>query len=693
MKITAFLLLAICLHVSATSLAQNVTLSEHKAPLEKVLNDIRQQSGYVFFYNQDWMQQAQPVEVNVSNMPLDEALKLCFRGQPFDYAIVNRTIVLKLKEFPYSAKIPVPPVTVTGKVTDELGNPIIGVTVKQKDNPNNGSVTDAKGNYSLFVPDNNTVVSFSYVGYDSQELKAKDIPSGSVIILKVAENNLREVVINKGYYYEKKELSTGDVSVVGSKTIEQQPVSDPIQALIGQVAGLNIQQTSGVPGAYATIHIRGLNSIANGNDPYYIVDGVPFSAISLTDPKIGGGAFSMPNSNQNTGAGLSPFSALNPDDIESIEVLKDADATSIYGSKGANGVIIITTKKGKVGETKVNVNLNQGIGQVGHFMNLLGTQQYLQMRHEAFANDAITFPSINENPNDNNYDVNGVWDTTRYTNWQKVLIGNTAHYTNAQAGISGGNANTQFMISGGYYRSTTVFPGDYDDRKGSLHFSLTNTSINQRFKVTLTASYVNENNDVPSVDLTQLTTLAPDAPSLHNANGSLNWQSLNGTYTFSNPLSYTFNNYLSVTNNLISNLTLSYEILPGLLLSGGLGYNHDELNQNSFSPSSGYPPPYNTPSNSDSELATNYFEGWLVQPQLSYKKTIGRGELNALVGVSLQQSVSQYFSNLAYDFPNDALISDPAAAAYYQLINDQYSLYRYEELVARIGYTWEDKYL
>jgi len=706
MKITAFLVFLFTLHLSAATIAQTVTLSEHKVPLEKVLNDIRQQSGYVFFYNQDWMQQSKPVDLEVKNLPLEQALKAAFKDQPFDYAIVNKTIVLKLKEKPVPApNAQAQAVTITGKVTNELGEPMSGATVKQKDNPANGTLTDTKGNYTLTVPDDKTVIEFSYIGFEPQEFAAKDLPAGSVIKLKAAENNLQEVVINKGYYDEKRELSTGDVGIVTAKTIQEQPVFDPIQALIGRVAGLNIQQTSGVPGAYATINIRGVNSLLNGNDPLYVVDDVPFSSVTLTNASIGGGALGnsipqgsnvtgVPLPNGGTSTGLSPFSAINPDDIESIEILKDADATSIYGSRGANGVVLITTKKGKAGDTRVNFDVSQGIGQVGHFVDMLNTQQYLQAWHQAYKNDNLPFPSIQTNQYDGNYSIDGVWDTTRNTNWQKALIGGTAHYTNAQGSISGGTANTQFLIGGGYSRQTTVYPGDYNDRKGSLHFSLNHASSNQRFHVQLTGSYMNDNNIVPPVDFTGLINLPPDAPTLHNPDGSLNWAFYNGGHTFDNPLASAVSTNASVTNNLISNLDLSYKILPGLMIKSDFGYNHDEMNQTNLIPSTSWFPPFNTISALRSNtFATTVDQGWIINPQLTYQKQIAKGQLHVLIGATLQQSSSQSIAEQASDFANDALITNPQAANSFSLLNNVYSLYRYEAYVGRLNYTWDDKYL
>jgi len=702
MKITTLILITAILHVSATTLAQKVTLNEKNAPLADVFNDISAQTNYDFAFTTDALKNAKSVTINVKNVELSDALAQILQGQNLEFSIDNKTVVIKPKETSFvdnlknKIKAELSQTTVTGKVLDGTGQPIPGVNVREK-GTQNGTVTDSKGKYTLTVANDKSIVTFSYIGYEPQELAAKNLPDGATIILKASSQNLQEVVINKGYYDEKRELSTSDVGEVTAKEIEEQPVSDPIQALIGRVPGLNIQQTSGIPGAYATIQIRGLNSIANGTAPYYVIDGVPFDPGSLSDVSIPSGALGAPNlGTQPGGGGVSPFNAINPDDIESIEILKDADATAIYGTKGANGVVLITTKKGKAGETKVTFDLSQGIEQVGHFMNLLNTQQYLQMRHQAFANDGIPFPTLSDaEQGDPNFDVNGVWDTTRNTNWQKVLIGGTAHYTNAQGSISGGNANTQFLIGGGYTRQTTVYPGDYGDQKGSLHFSLSNTSSNHKFKMTLSASYVNDNNFLPPGDFTgNALTLPPDAPVLYNRDGSLNWQIFNGTGSWTNPLATTLTTATSISNNLVSNLNLSYLLLPGLLLQSNFGYNHDEMNQTNLFPATAVTPPYNTnPDFNESEFAYTLSQGWIIEPQLSFQRKIAKGELSILLGGTLQQSNQQSMGEAASGFSNPALISDPQAATYFQSFDSSYHLYRYEALLGRISYTWDNKYL
>jgi len=714
MRITTIMLFLAIMQVSAASLAQKVTIKAKDAQLNTIFQQIRSQTGYDFAYTAKTLENARPVTIDVKNDELIDVLKKIFNDQPLDFTIQDKFVTVTIKQLasPGTPEKKIAPgltvVILTGKVTDELGNPMPNVNVREK-GTNHGTTTSVHGNYILSVTDENSVVVFSYIGYETQELKAKDITDGSVIVMKAEPQNLREVVINKGYYDEKQELSTGDVGVVSAKEIGEQPVSDPIQALIGRVAGLNIQQTSGIPGSNAAINIRGVNSISNGNDPFYVVDGVPFSSFSTSSPFISAGALgdnvgslygSTSQGFNGNGTGLSPFNILNPDDIESIEVLKDADATAIYGSRGANGVILITTKKGKAGDTRVNIDLSQGIGQVGHFMDLLNTPQYLQVMHQAYANDGHPYPNIKTNPFDPNYDIDGVWDTTRNTNWQKALIGGTAQYSNAQASISGGTTNTQFLVGAGYTRQTTVYPGDYGDEKGSMHFSLNSASSNQKFHLQLTGSYGYENNTVPTADYARTAaTLAPDAPPLYNPNGSINWQIYNSPFGSksafqNNPLATTVESVNQVVNNLNANLDLSYELLPGLVIKSDFGYNRGENNQVDIFPDSRLAPPNNTnpvDRENDNALSTGY--GWIIEPQISYHRKIGKGDLNVLLGGTLQQ---QNINSQGFDatgFTSDALIRDPQAGATITPAGFSSILDRYEAVLARIGYTWDGKYL
>jgi TonB-dependent starch-binding outer membrane protein SusC len=689
MKLTGILLLAAVVHVSARSTAQTVTYSARTIPLVSVFAAIEQQTGYVFFYNSRDLQGAGPVTVHLEKTPLKEALELVLAGQPVTFDIQGNTIAITRKV--KSADVGVntnkegPPAgEIHGHITDSLGNPLGDASVSVKGS-RKGTSTDIRGNFELKGVDANATVLISFTGFETQEIKLNG-RNELKVVLKQSTSKLDETVV-KGYYNTTERLNTGNVTTVKGETIQQQPVSDPILALEGRVPGLYIQQASGIPGAYSVIRIRGQNSIANGNSPLYIVDGVPYSATSLSNSAIPQGALGTSTNSLNFGSGASPFDYLNPGDIESIEVLKDADATAIYGSRGANGVILITTKKGKSGHTQFDLNAYSGAGKVTRMLNLLNTPEYLAMRHEALNNDGLTVSPYN-------YDINGVWDTTRYTNWQKVLIGNAARFSNLQGNLTGGDAHTQFIIGAGYSNQGTVYPGSYADQKGSIHLSLTHSSSDQRLHVLLTASYVNDNSDIPQSDFTSSITMAPDAPALYGSNGNLNWQPVNGGATWGNPLGATLKKAKATTDNLISNLNLSYLILPGLQLRSAFGFSHTQMNQSNLTPAIADPPPYSDdPIARENDIATNDVKTWIIEPQLDYQKKISHGQLAFLAGGTFQQNVQNSIAYLNNGFASDALLSDPEAASTRTLAQYSNTLYHYDAVFGRLGYNWEDKYL
>jgi TonB-linked SusC/RagA family outer membrane protein len=695
MKLTGILCLIAFLHVSAGSHAQTVTYTAKTTPLVNVFSAIEQQTGYVFFYNSRDLQGAGPVTVQLEKTPLKEALEKVLSGQPLSFDIQGNTIVITRKAQPdVQSQAAPPPGDIHGRVLDSLGNPLGGASVFVK-GTKKGVSTDAHGNFDLKGVDSKAILVISFTGFESQEVRLDGRNTISVQ-LKQGATQLLDVVVNKGYYSTTERLNTGDVTTVSGATINQQPVSDPILALEGRVPGLYIQQASGVPGAYSQIHIQGQNSITNGNDPFYIVDGVPFTSVSLSVPNFNYGAAGNSSATYNSaGGGISPFNSLNPADIESIVVLKDADATSIYGSRGANGVILITTRQGKAGRTRLDLNVYTGGGVVTRMMPMLNTSQYLAMRREAYEQDGLAIPSIVTNNRDRNYDINGVWDTNRYTNWQKVLIGNTANFTNFQGTVSGGSANTQFLVGGGYSDQGTAYIGHYYDQKISGHINFSHLSTDQNFSLQFGANYIYDNDYLPQTDFTGTSVkLAPDAPALYEPNGNLNWQDLNGVATFNNPAALTLKSNRAVTDNLISNLNLRYQLLPGLNLKTSLGYNHIEMNEVSLSPASEEPPPYNDEARYRSSSFSNQTnETWIIEPQLNYQREIGDGRLDILTGSTFQQNALNSSGEEASGFASDALINDPLAASTIVFPEFSKTLYRYTALYGRVAYNWEEKYL
>lgn len=686
MRLTA-ILFVLSLHVSANVRSQEtITLHVTNASLESVLKEIGRQTGYQYAMQDQWKAVAKRINISVADAPLDEVLKMAFGGQPFTYEIVQKIIVVKGKQTASTVATPEEPRSdhpdVKGVVYSDKGEALAGATVAIKELKISGQ-TNQKGEFELKnIPNGKYHMEISFIGYENlvNEIVVSDHMVKIVVRLRSATNTLDQTVV-KGYYNTTQRLNTGDVGTIKGEDIEKQPVSDPILAMIGRVPGLNIQQSSGVPGAYATVRIRGQNSMFNGNDPLYIIDGVPYGSTSLTSQTIGGGVLGNPFA---PGSGMSPFNSLNPADIERIDVLKDADATAIYGSRGANGVILITTKKGKAG-SKFDVNVYTGYGKITRELPLLNTKQYLAMRHEAFNNDGTT-------PAPYDYDVNGVWDTTRYTDWQKVFVGNNSPITNAQVSFSGGSANTQFLINGGYTKQGTVYPGSYSDQKGSMHFNINHASDDQRFRLLFSAGYVYDKSNLPQFNLA--TYLAPDAPALYDANGNLNWQIEDGAASWTNPLSGTLLHSNAATTNLLSSLNLSYQILSGLLLKANLGYNTVGMTQTILTPSSSYPPPENQdPVTRRNLSATNNNKSWIIEPQLEYRRKILLGQLDVLAGTTFQENDATLSSLSARGFSSDALIGDPLAASNVSLTGNQYSLYHYNAVFGRISYNWDGKYL
>ncbi|WP_273015980.1 SusC/RagA family TonB-linked outer membrane protein [Leeuwenhoekiella blandensis] len=566
-----------------------------------------------------------------------------------------------------------PQQTVSGTISDTQENPIPGVSIRLL-NSNTGTQTDLDGAFGIQAQPSDTL-SISYLGF-----KTLRLPVGNqttfTITLQQDITDLGEVTINAGYYNTTRREQTGSIARVTAEEIEGQPVTNPLAALQGRMAGVNITQTTGVPGGGFNIQIRGTNSIGEGNDPLYIVDGVPFSSTSLGNETL---SYIYPGTN-------SPLNSINPADIASIEILKDADATAIYGSRGANGVVLITTKKGKAGKTQLSLDLYSGIGEVAHFTPLMNTEQYLEMRREAYTNDGVTTLPFNA------YDVNGTWDTTRNANWQELLAGDQARQQQLNLRFSGGTNQTRYLLGGTLRDETTVFPGANGYHKASVLASLQHKDTEERFALNLSVNYVIDRNDQPGSDLFSYTrTLVPNAPELYTEDGELNWENS----TWANPLAtYLNERYESKTYNLIANANLSYKLLDQLQLKLNLGYTTLELDETRILPSTRYNPAFNLDSSLSSVYDNNGTrKSWIAEPQLMYEHEIGLLEINALVGASFQEDDTKMRTFYAQNFPSNALLDDLAAASVLQLVKSEDETYRYQAVFGRINLNWDRKYL
>jgi TonB-dependent starch-binding outer membrane protein SusC len=697
MQLTAILLTICCLSVTARTVSQSVTYSGKDVRLETVFNVIKKQTGYFVVFEDELASKGKLVNVDVKDMPLTEFLDEILKEQPFTYSLKKTTITIarKVAADDLSHRLIIPSLTappVTGIVRGPDGQPLAGVNIIVK-GTKRGTVSGADGRFMIDAKDGEVLL-LSSIGYVPRQLTVDGNALVNAIVMAIAESKLDEVQI-KAYGNTSQRLSTSNISTIKAKDIEKQPVTNPLLALQGRVPGLIIQQSTGFANSGVSVKIQGQNSLTNGSDPLYVVDGVPISS-----RLPGNGAFILgpsgpgyPNNAVGQGNG-SPLSFLNPADIESIDILKDADATSIYGSRAAAGAILITTKKGKAGKTTTDLNIQQGFGQVARRVDLMNTSQYLEMRKEAFANDGLPIPDASTSPLNSNVDLT-FWDQQRYTDWQKELIGGTAKYTNITGAVSGGNENTQFIIGSGFNRQTVVFPGDLSNVKGSVHFNINNSSPNKKFNILLSGNYMVDNNRLVARDLTGTAmTLAPNAPKLYNNDGSLNWEPLpaGGSSSWEHPLSYLGQTVKIKTSNLISNATLSYAVLPSLQIKSSFGYNNMQIDELQRRPLTIWLPEDRQFQRRETNQRTTNVNSWIIEPQVNFKHTMFSGSLEALIGATLQTTNSRFFIADAFGFTSDLLMEDLASAPLKSIYSGS-AEYVYNAGFFNLNYNFQSKYI
>ncbi len=671
-------------------LDKEVTITLTKVPLDNALHELAIVAKVKFAYSLDQLDVQEKITLQAEKRPLRDILNELLTPRNIKYKVHEKesTITLKKQQgesrkdqswigTEQTGNTAQQHIQITGTVTDTNKQPMAGVNIMVK-GTTNGTTTDAEGKYTIGTEEKDALV-FSFIGYVTVELQINNQSQIDVVLIEDTKN-LSEVVVNAGYWEVKEKEQTGNISRVTAEEIQKQPISNPLQAIQGRMTGVYIQQNTGMPGGGFKIQVRGQNSLRNGSDgtvngnlPLYLIDGVPFTATSLTSPSISG----------NNISGGNPLSTINPNDIESIEVLKDADATAIYGSRGANGVILITTKKAKEGKTSLNLDVYQGIGQVSNFMDLLNTTQYNTMRKEACNNDGI-LPTLANAP-----DLLA-WDSTRNTNWQKKLMGGTGQITNAQISLSGGSDKTKFLFAGGYYRETTVFPGDNSFQRGTGRLTINHQSEDKKLKMEGSVSYSSSNSSIPSIDFTAMAvSLPPNAPALYDDNGNLNWE--NGTWT--NPLALLERKYNSTIENLVTNASLSYQIISGLNIKSTVGYTNMNVKEHWANPLSAYNPQDLAGRTGSATFGDSNIKTWIIEPQADYIRKLGDGILSAVTGTTFQQSVQSGRTVEGNGYTNDAFLENISAATNIRIAEDTYTEYRYAAAFARLNYNWKEKYI
>lgn len=650
-----------------------VTITVQNEPLKSALQKLQTASGIIIFFPSARVEPYQHVTLPQASRTVAETLRLLLKDTDLDFQLNNGKIIISQKKTDGSPANEAVDKVITGVVKDEANLPLQGVTVRSRLNRAINAVTDQNGQFQITVESDKDYLVFSSVGFASQEIAVSG-KSSVEVRLQLAAGSLDEVVV-VGYGTTTRRDNTGAVSSITARDISKQTVDNPLVALQGRIAGMQITQDNGLPGASVRVSIRGAyNGLSSaGFLPLYVIDGVPFTLFNGAVP-----ATDNLNAYGTSGAngGVSPFSLIAPEDIERIDILKDADATAIYGSRGSNGVVLITTKKGKQGKTGYSFNVNTGTKKVMHFIPMMNTPEYLAMRTAAFANAGVA-------PTNSNAPDLKVWDQNAYTDWQKWAIGGTAHTVNASASVSGGTAQNTFLLTTEYRHESTVYPGDFDATTFSGRLNAGHKSTDGRFTAEVATSYSYMGTFLPNTDITSLYNLPPNFP-LYNADSSKNW-------TLTSPLAYLAKTTRGQTTNFITNVNLAYAILPGLRVKANLGYTFSRLKQQQINPASSQNPAGST--SSTLVYTDNDNNNYIIEPQAEYTRDIAKGKLLALVGTTFQQTKAAGVYLTGTGYSNEALIYSLSAAASVTTNYNNNSLYKYNAVFARLNYNWEDKYI
>jgi len=690
MRLTTVLLLASLLQVSAATFGQRISISRKNVPLESVLKEIRKQSGFDFYYDGNTISPDQKIDISVRDVSVDNAVKQALGGLNLNYEIDGYRVTIKKKEPSFLDRIVdrFSVIDVRGRVVDGSGKPLPGANLITYPGRNR-TTPDPNGVFFLAGVTENSTLEISHIGYVTKKVKVKrDVGD---IILEINDSKLDEVQVI-GYGTESRRLSIGSTSVVDASLIEKQPISNPLLALEGLVPGLNITPVSGAPGAGVKVQIRGQNSLSQsgfGQKPYdqplFVIDGVPTAAQNIdinTLSSFGGGDGTL------SFGGMSPFNTLNPADIESISVLKDISATAIYGTQGANGVILITTKKGKGGKTKIQATFNTAVNSPSRTYKLLNLQQYLDYRRETLKNDNVNLATATPL----SYPDLLYFDQTKETDWVDYYLSRSAKNTDAHISLSGGSDRVKFFISPGYTNSEYNFNGNFYDRRFTLHSNLNYASLDNRFTVDFGFDYAYEqNNSAANTSLLTGILAPPNFPDLYTDKGNPAWRYKN--YNAAQFVQYAAAlkqpSQLNVYN-MKNSMVLGYRIIDGLKLNVNLGYNRIVSNEDQRKPASTLNPQFTTVS--QSSFTDNTFETINIEPQLDYQRNFGLGVFNALLGGTYRKNNQSRIRLNGTGFTDEALLGSIASATTITATDD-YTPYKYTGVFARLGYTYNAKYI
>ncbi len=720
MRITLFLIFAVILQSFANesySQKTRLTLSFSKTKLVNVLDEIEKNSEFFFLFNEKLVDTNREVSVSFENKKVDEILDKLFDGTDIVYTISDRKIILAPKLL---TENPQKQTFISGTVTDEAGEPIPGVTVLIK-GTTNGTVTNVDGNYSISNVPGNATLQFSFVGMLTQEVEVGNQATID-ITMKMDAIGIEEVVA-VGYGTQLRTEVSGSIVSISPQSfnMESLPTASIETALQGRLAGVNVAESNGDPGSASQIRIRGTGSISAGNDPLYVIDGVPISQNHRNQLQAGRQRSSFPTTK------INPLATLNTNDIESIEVLKDASAAAIYGSRGSNGVILITTKRGKKEQApQITFSTTAGVQTPFNVPDLMNAEELIEftkdarnntyLRQQDPTNPSSPFYNPDYSPDNNNgRAANGAtgmhlipeayvnWDGTD-TDWLSLVLSNSI-LQNYNLSVSGGSEKSTYFLGVGHMNQTGIIEGS-GFKRYSINTNLT-TYITDKLDINLAlnAALTDHNRKAASAPyfadppgiiysaMTQSPVISPyldDGVTFAQTDNSHN--RLGGGMTTTNhPLAVMeyINDHL-MNNRIYGNLNANYEIIDNLKFKSLLGFDLDQLQRSFYQGTQLYyrggdPRPI---AQADGAMSFN----WLWENTLNYSKEFNAdNKLTALVGFTAQKQRDERNRVVAEQFPDDQVqtVGGGIITGGSQSI-EEWSLI---SMLARFNYVFKSKYL
>lgn len=657
MKLTVVFLIAFSLQISASVYSQTTKLSLNvqNQSIKDVLYLIENQTDFRFIYESGKINLDKKVSVQVREQSVEFVLRQLFNNEGVDYEITENNLIL-INPSPEQLKSAAQEKNrkkITGVVRDQKGEPIIGANVFEK-GTTNGTVTDIDGKYSLEVS-MGSLLQISYIGYDSKEIKVGN--SDVVNILLTEDTETLDEVVVIGYGTVKKSDLTGAVGSVQMKDVSQVGITSADRALQGQIAGVQVNARTGQPGESMMIRVRGSNSLAGGNEPLYVIDGMPVEKMN---------------------------SDINPEDILSMEVLKDASSTAIYGSRGANGVVLITTKRGSTGEATVDYNGYIGISMLRKKLDLLEKDDYIAMVNEVSQNDGngivITPDQAALLPNND---------------WQD-LVYQTALTHSHQVSVSGGTDKTKLYSSLNYMNQEGIIKGSNYNRFAIRVNGDQKLAENLSLSASVAYSYGTQNSANSNADgggaIAYTAMVMPPTSEVKDADG--NYTTFTGTpWGGTNPvgMSELYKNQV-VNSRLLANMALNYEMLEGLTFRVNAGAEVNTASTDRYIPiglSAG------GKLDGDALKTKSSYYTIINENILTYDKKFNRNHaLNLMGGITFQtyqydelQGSGTGFLRDVYETNNLGAASNPGVPA--SGFND----YRMVSFLGRVNYNLMERYL